>query len=86
MNSRNNSEKDSKHKGWGRRDNHQSRFKKDFSGQDFYNQDWKNKNKKQNESNSQSNDKNYNIQENYQMLMSPEFKWVNFCLLKNMEN
>ena len=43
MNSRN-IEKESKNNGW-KRDSRQIRFKKDFSGQDFYNQDWKQKKK-----------------------------------------
>ena len=83
MNSRNNSDKDSKtSNGWGRRDNRQPRFKKDFSSQDFYNQDWRNKPKKTSENIPPKNDKNYNISDNYQSLNSNEFKWINQCLLE----
>jgi len=92
MNSRNNSDKESKQGGWGRRDNRQQRFKKDFSSQDFYNQDWKqNKNKKQNEFPNQSQPhapqptqpktEKFNVSENYSSLVSTNFKWINFCQL-----
>jgi len=77
MNSRN-MEKDSN--GWGRRDNRPNKFKKDFSGQDFYNQDWKNKPKKQQE-HAPKIDKSFNIQENYFNLVSSEFEWINQCIL-----
>ncbi len=77
MNSKN-MEKDSN--GWGRRDNRPNKFKKDFSGQDFYNQDWKNKPKKQQDPTPKI-DKSFNIQENYFNLVSSEFKWINQCIL-----
>jgi len=81
MNSRN-FDKDQKQGGWGRRDNRQPRFKKDFSGQDFYNQDWKNKVKKSIENPVQpKNDKQFNIHENYSNLTSIDFKWSDYCLL-----
>jgi len=84
MNSRN-MEKDSK-QGWGRRDNRQQRFKKDFSGQEFYNNnnnDW-NKNKQQLKKPADApvkNDKSFNIQENLNNLTSREFKWIDNCVL-----
>lgn len=81
MNSRNNSDKDSKNSGWGRRDNRQQRFKKDFSGQDFYNQDWKNKPKKIPETPPPKVEKTFKVQENYYQLISKEFKWINYCIL-----
>ena len=89
MNSRNISEKDNK-SGWARRDNRQQRFKKDVSSQDFYNQDWKTYNNNQDWKNrpkrvnevSLKVDKTFNVSENYASLISPEFKWYNYCILE----
>lgn len=86
MNSRNNSEKDSK-QGWGRRDNRQQKFKKDFSGQDFYSNDWKNKNnstiRKPNDPSAPilKVDKHFNVSLNYNELVSINFRWIDNCLL-----
>ncbi len=86
MNSRNSSEKDSK-QGWGRRDNRQQKFKKDFSGQDFYNNDWKNKNiasiKKPMEQTVPiiKNDKQFDVHQKYNELISADFRWIEQCLL-----
>lgn len=82
MNSRN-IEKESKNNGW-KRDSRQIRFKKDFSGQDFYNQDWKQKKKNdypsQKTEKTEKFDKSYNISENYHSLIHPDFKWSNYCV------
>lgn len=85
-------------KGWGRRDNRpqqqNQKFRKDFSGKEYYEQDWGNKNKfrkpfeqKYEPKYEQRVEKpviqkvEFDIKSELGTLISHDFRWQNLCLL-----
>jgi len=87
-------------RGWSRKDSHQhqhshnrNRFKKDFSSQEFYNNDWNDRQKFKNNKHESNNVEQhrevpksntqpvFSVREEYSKLLMNDFNWQNYCIL-----